>query len=101
MLLSGLTFASYVMGLVRDRVFARTFGAGSDLDVYNAALVLPELILDVLVIAGLSAAFVPVYARHRIDDDARRDAGLRTHGAHRLRGPHGRRRPASSSSSRR
>lgn len=51
------------MGLVRDRVFARTFGAGSELDVYNAALVLPELALDVLVIAGLSSAFVPVFAR--------------------------------------
>ena len=65
LLLSALTFASYLMGLVRDRVFARTFGAGSDLDVYNAALQLPELALDVLVTAGLSAAFVPVFARLR------------------------------------
>lgn len=62
-LLSVLTFAAYVMGLVRDRTFARTFGAGSELDAYNAALVLPELALDVLVIAGLSSAFVPVYAK--------------------------------------
>lgn len=69
-LLSGLTFVSYVMGLVRDRAFARTFGAGSDLDVYNAALVLPELILAVLVVAGLSAAFVPVHARIHHDDPA-------------------------------
>jgi putative peptidoglycan lipid II flippase len=68
LLLVALTFASYVMGLLRDRVFARTFGAGSDLDVYNAALVLPELILDVLVIAGLSAAFIPVFARLRRED---------------------------------
>ncbi len=67
-LLSALTFASYVMGLVRDRTFARTFGAGSELDVYNAALVLPELTLDVLVIAGLSSAFVPVFARLKHDD---------------------------------
>jgi putative peptidoglycan lipid II flippase len=67
-LLSALTFASYVMGLVRDRAFARTFGAGSDLDVYNAALILPELILAVLVVAGLSSAFIPVYARIRHDD---------------------------------
>ena len=59
------------MGLVRDRTFARTFGAGSELDVYNAALILPELVLDVLVIAGLSAAFVPVFA-HRLGDPARR-----------------------------
>jgi putative peptidoglycan lipid II flippase len=69
-LLSALTFVSYVMGLVRDRTFARTFGAGSELDVYNAALILPELTLDVLVIAGLSAAFVPIYARLRRDEVA-------------------------------
>jgi putative peptidoglycan lipid II flippase len=68
LLLAALTLASYLMGLVRDRVFARTFGAGSDLDVYNAALVLPELALDVLVVAGLSSAFVPVFARLRRDD---------------------------------
>jgi putative peptidoglycan lipid II flippase len=67
-LLSALTFASYVMGLVRDRAFARTFGAGGELDVYNAALALPELILAVLVIAGLSSAFVPVYARLRHEE---------------------------------
>ena len=66
-LLSALTFAAYVMGLVRDRTFARTFGAGSELDVYNAALILPELALDVLVVAGLSSAFVPVFARIRHD----------------------------------
>ena len=67
-LLSALTFASYVMGLVRDRTFARTFGAGSDLDVYNAALVLPELALSILVVAGLASAFVPVFARLRNED---------------------------------
>jgi putative peptidoglycan lipid II flippase len=64
-LLSALTFVSYVMGLLRDRTFARTFGAGIELDAYNAALVVPELVLDVLVIAGLSAAFVPVFSRSR------------------------------------
>ncbi|MBF8290454.1 MAG: murJ 2, partial [Chloroflexi bacterium] len=63
LLLATLTFASYAMGLVRDRVFARTFGAGPELDAYNAAFVLPELLLDVLVASGLTAPFIPVYAR--------------------------------------
>ena len=62
-LLSALTFTSYVMGLLRDRTFARTYGASIELDAYNAALIVPELVLDVLVIAGLSAAFVPVFSR--------------------------------------
>ena len=67
--LSVLIFGSYVMGLVRDRIFARTFGAGSDLDAYNAAFVLPELLLDVLVEAGLAAPFIPIFLglRSRVD----------------------------------
>ena len=61
-LLSVLTFAAYFAGLLRDRIFARTYGAGIELDAYNAAFVLPELALDVLVAAGLTAPFVPVFA---------------------------------------
>lgn len=68
LLLSVLTFASYAMGLARDRVFARTFGAGPELDAYNAAFVLPELALDVLVAAGLTAPFVPVFTTLRRTD---------------------------------
>jgi putative peptidoglycan lipid II flippase len=65
-----LTFASYSAGLVRDRIFARTFGAGAELDAYNAAFVLPELALDVLVASGLTAPFVPVFASLRRADPA-------------------------------
>jgi putative peptidoglycan lipid II flippase len=66
-LLAILTFASYLAGLVRDRIFARTYGAGPELDAYNAAFVLPELLLDVLVAAGLTAPFVPVFTTLRRD----------------------------------
>ena len=64
-LLSALIFGSYVMGLVRDRIFAQTFGAGAELDAYNAAFVLPELLFDVLVEAGLAAAFIPIFVNLR------------------------------------
>jgi putative peptidoglycan lipid II flippase len=67
--LSVLIFASYVLGLVRDRTFARTFGAGSELDAYNSAFVLPELLLDVLVEAGLAAPFIPIFIRLRSGTD--------------------------------
>ena len=69
-ILSVLIFASYVMGLVRDRIFARTFGASADLDAYNAAFRLPELLFDVLVEAGLAAAFIPIFVRLRHGDEA-------------------------------
>jgi putative peptidoglycan lipid II flippase len=64
-ILSILIFAGYVAGLVRDRIFARIFGAGPELDAYNAAFVLPELLFDVLVEAGLAAAFIPIFVRLR------------------------------------
>lgn len=60
MLLATLTFGSYLAGLARDRAFAQTFGAGAELDAYNAAFVLPELLLDVLVESGLAAPFIPI-----------------------------------------
>jgi putative peptidoglycan lipid II flippase len=68
-LLAVLTLGAYGMGLLRDRAFARTFGAGPELDAYNAALALPELVLNVLVISGLVAAFVPVYSGLARDGD--------------------------------
>jgi putative peptidoglycan lipid II flippase len=64
-LLSALLFGSYVAGLLRDRLFARTFGAGPELDAYNAAFVLPELTLDVLVASGLAAPFIPIFLQLR------------------------------------
>jgi putative peptidoglycan lipid II flippase len=64
-ILSALIFASYLVGLLRDRIFARTFVAGAELDAYNAAFVLPELLLDVLVEAGLAAPFIPIFMRLR------------------------------------
>jgi putative peptidoglycan lipid II flippase len=69
-LLAVLTFGSYLAGLLRDRIFARTFGVGAELDAYNAAFQLPELALDVLVAAGLTAPFVPVFTTLRRDDAA-------------------------------
>jgi len=70
-LLSALIFGSYLLGLVRDRAFARTFGAGAELDAYNAAFVLPELLLDVLVEAGLAAPFIPIFLQLRSEGDGR------------------------------
>jgi putative peptidoglycan lipid II flippase len=78
LLLSVLTFGSYVMGLVRDRLFARTFGAGAELDAYNAAFVLPELLFDVIIAGGLAAPFVPVYSKLRTEDDRAADDFGRT-----------------------
>jgi putative peptidoglycan lipid II flippase len=64
-IVSVLYAGSYVVGLVRERLLAGTFGAGAELDAFNAAFQLPELLFDVLVEAGLAAAFIPIFARLR------------------------------------
>jgi len=50
------TLGSYVMGLLRDRIFAQTYGLSSQLDAYNAAFLLPDLFFTVLVASGIAAA---------------------------------------------
>jgi putative peptidoglycan lipid II flippase len=74
LVLSVLSLGYFGMGIVRNRVFANTFGAGAELDAYYAAFRLPEIALDVLVAAGLTAPFVPIYTslRHHDDDAANR-----------------------------
>ena len=69
--LTVLSFAYFLMGIVRNRVFANTYGAGAELDAYNAAFRVPEIALDVLVAAGLTAPFVPIFSslRHDATDD--------------------------------
>ena len=73
-LLSVLLFGSYVMGLLRTRAFAQTFGASEELDAYIAAFVLPEVLLDVLVEAGLAAPFIPIFLKLRSRTDGGADA---------------------------
>jgi putative peptidoglycan lipid II flippase len=59
-ILTLLTFGSYALGLIRDRIFARTFGASAELDAYNAAFLFPDLIFNILIASGIAAAFVPI-----------------------------------------
>jgi putative peptidoglycan lipid II flippase len=77
-LLSVLSFGSYAMGLVRDRAFARTFGAGGELDAYNAAFVVPELLFDVLIAGGLAAPFVPIFMKLQAEEQRAADDFART-----------------------
>lgn len=65
------TVISKVLGLVRDRILANYFGAGSVLDSYYAAFKLPDLIFNSLVLGALASAFIPVFTRVWLEDKAK------------------------------
>lgn len=60
---------SNLLGLVRDRMLASTFGAGDTLDVYYAAFRVPDLIYNLLILGAMSAAFIPVFTGLRSQDN--------------------------------
>jgi len=60
---SGFTFLSRILGLVREQVFAALLGAGLYADAFLAAFRIPNLLRDLFAEGALSAAFVPTYAR--------------------------------------
>lgn len=55
-LLAVLTLASQTIALLRDRLFAHTFGAGPTLDLYYAAFRVPDLVFAV--VTSLVSAYV-------------------------------------------
>jgi len=64
-----LTLAYFVVRQVQNRVLANAFGLGTELDIYYVAVRIPEVALDLLVAAGLTAPFVPIYTALRHDND--------------------------------
>lgn len=57
------TATSRVLGLVRDQVLAYFFGAGHDMDAYNVAFRIPNLLRDLFAEGAMSAALVPTFTR--------------------------------------
>ncbi len=55
--------SSRILGLVRQAVFSRYFGAGAAADAFNAALKIPNYLQNLFGEGVLSASFIPVYAR--------------------------------------
>jgi len=54
-------FASRVLGLVREQIFAGFFGAGYAIDAFVVAFRIPNLLRDLFAEGALSAAFVTVF----------------------------------------
>ena len=61
-LLGLASLASRFLGMLRDRILAGQFGAGSELDIYYASFRIPDLVFNLIVVGALSAGFIPVFA---------------------------------------
>lgn len=56
-------FISRILGLVREMVLARWFGAGLQTDAFNIAYRVPNLLRDLFAEGALSSALVPAFIR--------------------------------------
>jgi len=63
LLVSALTMASRLMGLVREQLFAALLGAGFYADAFVVAFRIPNLLRDLFAEGALSAAFVPTFTK--------------------------------------
>ncbi len=58
------SFASRILGLLRDALLSWRFGAGEITDMYFAAFRIPDFLYGVLVVGGISAAFLPLFSEY-------------------------------------
>ncbi len=63
---------SRVLGLVRELVISYQFGTSRDLDAYQAAFRIPDLIFQIVAAGAMGAAFIPVFSAYltRNDEDS-------------------------------
>lgn len=68
-LVGAMTMLSRVLGLVRDMVIARYFGAGAGADAFFVAFKIPNFLRRLFAEGAFSQAFVPVLSSYRAKED--------------------------------
>lgn len=66
---ASLTMASRIVGMIRDHVLARVFGATGAMNAFSVAFRLPNLFRGLLGEGALSVAFIPVFTSLIEDQD--------------------------------
>src|SRR5688572_24312435 len=61
LILGASSLVSRIVGLVRERVFTTSYGAGDTFDAFVAAFRIPDLVFNLVVVGALSAAFIPLF----------------------------------------
>ena len=62
-LIGAATMASRLLGVVREMVLAAVFGATAQMDAFNVAFRVPNLLRDLFAEGAMTAAFVPTFTR--------------------------------------
>jgi len=62
---SGMTLLSRITGLARESLKATAFGAGVQMDAFEAAFRLPNILRRLFAEGAFSLAFVPIFAEYR------------------------------------
>ncbi|NDJ75226.1 MAG: murein biosynthesis integral membrane protein MurJ [Chloroflexi bacterium] len=63
--------ASRVLGLVREMLLSRFFGAGVAVDAFNLAIIVPRSLYDLLIGGHVNSALVPVLSEYAAHKDRR------------------------------
>jgi putative peptidoglycan lipid II flippase len=70
---TGIIAAAYilsgVLGVVRQAIIGGQFGAGLELDAFNAALRIPETLFALVAGGALGSAFIPIFSRFLGQED--------------------------------
>jgi putative peptidoglycan lipid II flippase len=83
---SGMTFLSRIMGLLRDMVFTRIFGADAATDAFLVAFKIPNFLRRLFAEGAFSQAFVPVLTEYKTRADQAEVQDLAAHVAGTLAG---------------
>jgi putative peptidoglycan lipid II flippase len=75
MLLAVAGFGADILALARDRLFAATFGAGHELDVYFAAFRVPDMIYTLTLLFAANTAIIPILFK-KADKDEKEAQGF-------------------------
>src|SRR6056297_4206217 len=60
------TLISRILGLARDMLFAKEFGASPEYDAYLVAVLLPFFLRKIFAEGALSSAFIPLYNKRAL-----------------------------------
>ena len=75
-IVSLLTLASRITGLVREQLFASYFGASATTDAFQVAFRIPNLLRRLFAEGAFSQAFVPILGETRVKQGEEATKGL-------------------------